>query len=467
MQQPSFYFFDYETFGTQPAQDRPAQFAGVRTDSDFNPINTPLVIYCTPCTARLPSPQSCLITGITPRIAAEKGLPESTFITQILTELKKPNTCLLGYNNIRFDDEVTRYTLYRNLHDPYAHEWEHGNSRWDLLDVVRAFYALRPEGLKWPVDEQSQPTFKLEALCKENGIEHASAHDALSDVTALIGLTKKLKSAQPRLFDYLWNNRTKKQIRALLDQAQDRMLLHVSGMFGTQQGCMSWIYPIAPHPSQPNAVIAVDLSQDCTALINQDAQSIKKNLFTAKSERDFPVPLKCVHINKCPVLAPANALSSERAQRFGLDQELCRQRFTALQSTPNLSEKLQTVYQLASDDTAFDNSDPEQALYSGFISRRDKHTLAHLHTLSPEDLVTAQPRFDDERLPTLFERFKARNYFELLSESEQKNWQNYCQDKIMQQLPDFVEQIEQQLSESGQNPEKVALLKDLYHYYQS
>ena len=149
-----------------------------------------------------------------------------------------------------------------------------------------------------------------------------------------------------------------------------------------------------------------------------------------------------MHVNKCPVLVPANALSPERAQVFGLDQEICRQRFMTLQSTPELREKLEKVYQLGSEDTQFDNSDPEQALYNGFISRRDKQTLAHLHTLSPEDLVTAQPRFDDERLPTLFERFKARNHFELLNEAEQKAWQNYCQDKMVQQLPDFIEKIE-------------------------
>jgi exodeoxyribonuclease-1 len=45
---------------------------------------------------------------------------------------------------------VTRYSLYRNFFDPYAREWQGGNSRWDLIDVVRAAYALRPEGIVWP-----------------------------------------------------------------------------------------------------------------------------------------------------------------------------------------------------------------------------------------------------------------------------------------------------------------------------
>lgn len=29
-----------------------------------------------------------------------------------------PKTCILGYNNVRFDDEVTRNVFYRNFYDP-------------------------------------------------------------------------------------------------------------------------------------------------------------------------------------------------------------------------------------------------------------------------------------------------------------------------------------------------------------
>ncbi|MWR36515.1 exodeoxyribonuclease I, partial [Escherichia coli] len=46
--QPTFLFHDYETFGTHPALDRPAQFAAIRTDSEFNVIGEPEVFYCKP-----------------------------------------------------------------------------------------------------------------------------------------------------------------------------------------------------------------------------------------------------------------------------------------------------------------------------------------------------------------------------------------------------------------------------------
>src|SRR5690554_3991737 len=180
----TFYWHDYETFGVDPARDRPVQFAGLRTDAQLNPIGEPLVIYARPADDYLPHPKACLVTGITPQEALAKGLPEREFIRLIHEELAQPGTCGVGYNSLRFDDEVTRYTLYRNFYDPYAREWQNGNSRWDIIDMLRAAYALRPEGIVWPQREDGLVSFKLEELTAANGISHEAAHGALSDVHA-------------------------------------------------------------------------------------------------------------------------------------------------------------------------------------------------------------------------------------------------------------------------------------------
>jgi exodeoxyribonuclease-1 len=63
----------------------------------------------------------------------------------------------VGYNSLRFDDEVTRNTLYRNLYSPYDREWQNGNSRWDIIDMVRACHDLRPEGIVWPRRARNSP----------------------------------------------------------------------------------------------------------------------------------------------------------------------------------------------------------------------------------------------------------------------------------------------------------------------
>ncbi len=202
MDSHTFLWHDYETFGADTRRDRPAQFAAVRTDAQLNEIGEPLMWYCQPANDYLPDPTSCLITGITPQQAWERGLPEREFAQKIADEMAQPGTIGVGYNTIRFDDEITRFMFWRNLIDPYAREWQNQCGRWDLLDVVRLAYALRPDGIVWPTKEDGSQSFKLEHLTKANGLQHEAAHDALSDVRATIALARLIRQHNPKLFDF-------------------------------------------------------------------------------------------------------------------------------------------------------------------------------------------------------------------------------------------------------------------------
>ncbi|MDU3078054.1 MAG: exodeoxyribonuclease I, partial [Mixta calida] len=276
--QPTFLFHDYETFGKSPALDRPAQFAGIRTDMDFNIIGEPEVFYCQPADDYLPQPEAVMITGITPQLAQARGVTEAEFARRIHALFTVENTCVVGYNNVRFDDEVTRNIFYRNFYDPYAWSWQNGNSRWDLLDVMRACYALRPDGINWPENDEGLPSFKLELLTQANGVEHNNAHDAMSDVYATIAMAKLVKEKQPKLFEFLFRHRTKQKINTLIDIPQMKPLVHISGMFGALRGNTSWIAPLAWHPENRNALIVCDLAGDITPLLELDADALRERL---------------------------------------------------------------------------------------------------------------------------------------------------------------------------------------------
>ena len=209
------YWHDYETSGTDPRYDRPLQFAGIRTDEDLNIIGEPLMMYCKPANDFLPHPQASLITGITPQKAQQEGLTEAEFMARIHAELAEPGTCGVGYNSLRFDDEFTRFSLFRNFYDAYAREWQNGNSRWDIIDMVRLTRALRPDGINWPDHDDGKPSFRLEHLTAANNIEQIGAHDALVDVYATIEIAKLIKNVQPKLFDYVYQNRRKNNIAIL------------------------------------------------------------------------------------------------------------------------------------------------------------------------------------------------------------------------------------------------------------
>ena len=423
----SFFWHDYETFGAVPRKDRPAQFAGIRTDMDLNEIGAPVMLYCQPAPDYLPSPQASLITGITPQLCLEQGVPEHQFAATVEAELGQPGTIGVGYNTIRFDDEVTRYMLWRNLRDPYAREWQNGCGRWDLLDVVRMVYALRPEGIQWPKKEDGTVSFKLEDLARANGILHESAHDALSDVRATIGLARLIKRLQPRLFDFALGLHKKDRVMQELNlpatAAHARPFLHVSGMFGVERGCIAVMWPLAQHPTNKNEVIAWDLAQDPSQLADLSVEDIRLRMFTASA--DLPegvtrLPIKTVHLNKSPmVVSSLRTLSGEQAARWHIDMEQALRYAAIARDLPDMSANWAAVFQRP----ALQDVDADQDLYGGFIGQADRRRLNQLTAMHPQELAVAKPGFDDERLHELLFRYRARNFPDSLNPAEQQRWQ--------------------------------------------
>ncbi|OOF87365.1 exodeoxyribonuclease I [Rodentibacter ratti] len=462
----TFFIYDYESFGISPSKDRPAQFAGIRTDADFNIIGEPVMLYCKQTNDYLPSPEAVMVTGITPQECNEKGIFEPEFSEKILAEFSQPNTCVMGYNNIRFDDEMTRYTFYRNFIDPYEYSWKNGNSRWDLLDLVRACYALRPDGINWPLDENGIPSFKLEKLTKANGIEHENAHDAMADVYATIAMAKLIKEKQPKLFQYFFENRGKREVEKLIDTAEMTPLVHVSGMFGNYRGNCTWIAPLAWHPTNQNAVITCDLSGDIDNLLAKSADELRIDLYTKKTEldeREVPsIPLKLVHINKCPILAPAKTLLPENAERLGINRQLCLENLAKLRMSFDIREKVTDIF---SEERIFEPSDNvETELYNGFFSNADKNNMAILRQLPEDKLAEHGLAFEDKRIADLLFHYRARHFYKTLTRAEQIKWQKYRQRKLEQSLSDFENSLRALADENASSPEKLFLLQQVYEY---
>jgi len=462
---PTFLFHDYETFGTSPALDRPAQFAALRTDADFNVIGEPEVFYCKPADDYLPQPEAVLITGITPQIARAKGENEAAFARRIHDLFTVPKTCVLGYNNVRFDDEVTRNIFYRNFYDPYAWSWQNNNSRWDLLDVMRACYALRPDGINWPENDDGLPSFRLEHLTKANGIEHSNAHDAMADVYATIAMAQLVKAKQPKLFDYLYSHRNKQKLAALIDVPQMKPLVHVSGMFGAWRGNTSWVAPLAWHPENRNAVMMVDLAGDMSPLLELDADALRERLYTPKADlgESAAVPVKLVHLNKCPVLAQANTLRPQDAERLGINRQQCLDNLQILRDNPQVREKVLAIFAEAEPFVPSENVDAQ--IYNGFFSDADRAAMKILLETEPRNLPALDITFADGRIEKLLFNYRARNFPGTLDENEQQRWLQHRRNVFTPEyLQQYAEQIQALFQQYDGNSEKQALLKALWQY---
>lgn len=438
----TFLWHDYETFGTRPATDRPCQFAALRTDDDLNVTGEPMVAYCAPARDVLPHPMACLVTGITPQHALKEGISEVLFARQIRQWMGQPGTCSVGYNSLKFDDEVSRNLFYRNLMDPYEREWKNGNSRWDVINLARICYALRPEGLEWPMapagadnsDEPQRPSFRLEDLSAANDIAHEDAHDALSDVRATIELARRLRHAQPRLFDWALDMRDKTKTRALLNPGARTPLVHTSGRIPAARGCTTLVLPLAIHPENDKAVIVFDLMGDAEALVECSENDIRDRVFTPAA--DLPedierLPLKTVKTNAVPMVAPQNVLKGADLDRIGLDPGRCA-RNQAL-----IEQHFQTVERnvRAAFESSFDRDprDPDLMIYGGgFFDDHDKRLMQAIHTTPPEELGNSPWAFHDGRLPLMLLRLRGRNWPETLNQEEWDAWEKDRQARLTQ-----------------------------------
>jgi exodeoxyribonuclease-1 len=469
----SFFWHDYETFGIVPRRDRPVQFAGLRSDADLNPVGEPVMWFCRPAPDSLPEPESVLLTGILPQQALQQGLPEHEFAARIEAELARDGTVGVGYNSIRFDDEVTRFLFWRNLIDPYAREWQNGCGRWDLMDVVRCTWALRPAGIEWPVypdgELRGRPSFRLEHLTRANGLDHEAAHDALSDVRATLALARLVKARQPRLWDFCLKLRRKEAV--LAEIGSGRPFVHLSGRYAVERGCLAIVWPLAAHPTNKNEIIVWDLAQDPRELTGLDAETVRRRLYTRQDELpagEQRLPIKTIHINKSPIVIGnlKTLVQGGAAQRWGLDVAAAMGNAAhAAALGRGLDELWPQVFRRPVDAAA---PDVDEDLYGGFVPNEDRRTLQRLRELNPVQLAAKRPAFHDGRLEELVFRYRARNFPATLSEAEQARWHQHRVDRLhggaagALSLATYFERIDA-LAESADERDQ-ALLAALYEY---
>lgn len=419
------------------------QFAGQRTDMDLNPIGEPVNELVTLTDDTIPSPEALLVTGITPQKTHEEGWSEPAFVRKLTEEWFTPDTIIVGFNSVRFDDEFMRHLLWRNFHDPYEWAWKDGRSRWDMLDVVRMTRALRPEGIEWPVDEKGEPTNRLELITKANGISHDNAHDALSDVNALIAVAKLIKQKQPQLFDYLLKLRDKKAVQALVNLEEKKPFVYTSGRYDKQFAKTTAAFPLAPAPH--GNVLVYDLRHDPTPFVKLSGDELAARLFASWEERqadDFvAVPVKQLQYNRCPAVAPLGVLEqADGWAKIGLDVATVKKHQDTLLAHPDFAERLRTAFEGRPEFAP--STDPEAQLYDGFLSDGDRAHVAAVRNADAKSLADFHPAFQDERLPGLLLHYKGRHFPRSLNETEQLTWEQWRGDHVRAQLPQVMASLE-------------------------
>lgn len=422
----TFFFYDLETSGLRPREDRIMQFAGQRTTLDLEKIGEPVNILVKLTDDALPSPQAIGVTGITPQKTLEEGINEAEFCKKVTEEIFTPGTIAVGYNTVRFDDEFMRAIFWRNFYDPYEWEWKDERSRWDMLDVVRLTRALRPEGINWPFTEDGKPTNRLEYLTKLNGLEHEHAHDALSDVYATIAVAKLIFEKQPSLFKFLMENRGKREVGRYVNLDNPQPVVYASGRYANEFNKTTVVVPIAS--SRNGNVLVYDLRYNLEELLKEDEPKF------------YPV-VKEMCLNKCPAVAPIAVLSKDDGwNKIGLKEETVFRNLEILKGHPEFSQRMRTLHE---EKPEYPQAlEPEQALYDGFLNDKDRLKVEAVRNAEPERLADFHPEFDDERLPELLLHYKGRNFPESLSDEEMKQYEKYRLARLEKQAPRYLAELE-------------------------
>lgn len=456
----TFFFYDLETSGLSARTDRVMQFAGQRTDAEFRPLGEPYNILVKLNDDTLPSPDAIMVTKISPQQTLQDGITEAEFSKLLMEEVFVDDTVVIGFNNIRFDDEFIRHLFWRNFRDPYEWTWRDGRSRWDILDVVRMTRALRPEGIIWPVDNEGNPTNRLELLTKENGISHENAHDALADVWALIEVTKLIKTAQPQLYGYLLTMRDKNEIKKLVNLDTKQPFVYTSGRYEQEHQKTTVAFPLTS--GKNGNVVVYDLRYDPTPFIELSTDKLAKKLFATYQERKEPgfvaLPVKELQYNRAPAVAPLGVLEKEDGwTRMHLTPELIEQHKTLLLKAPHFAENIRSLYERTREFARAE--DPEAQLYDGFVQDNDKMRIEAVRNADERTLADFNPEFNDERLAPLLLHYKARNFPRTLSEEESVAWEAWRGEHIKAQIPTFLAALRRLSTTSDDS--KAFLLQEL------
>lgn len=470
----SFFFYDLETSGVSSRRSRIMQFAGQRTDLDLKPIGEPYNILIKLSEDVLPDPEAILLTGITPQQTLQDGITEAEFCKLFMNEIVQPDTCFIGFNNIRFDDEFMRFLFYRNFYDPYAWQWKDGCSRWDLLDVTRMTRALRPDGIKWPFDENGVCTNRLELLTKENDLLHDAAHDALSDVHATIAVAELVKKKQPKLFEYLYSMRGKRQVTAFMSKGQP--FVYSSGRYPSEFLKTTVAYSLGPHPDR-QGVIVYDLRQDPEPFLKMDTKALAEAWRPRDGMETIRLPVKSMQLNRSPAIAPLSVLDEGSLERLKLDLKVIKAHQAKLDNDGGFYDRLRDAVdymnKLRSDrETVFaELSSPDEQLYEKFIPDSDRTVANDLVKSNPQDISEFAAKFRDERLKSLLPLYKARNFPKLLNEEERAIWDEHRKHMLLSggndsALAKFGNRL-QELSQTITDKNKQYLLEELRLYAES
>ncbi len=426
----TYLFYDIETSGLSPAFDQVLTFACIRTDLSMTELSREVItINLRPDV--IPSPQAFLTHCLTPE-ELEGGMPEYQAALKIHALFNTPGTISCGYNSLGFDDEFLRFLFYRNLLDPYSHQFANGCSRMDMLPVATIFRLFCPNVLLWPSLPDGSPTLKLEFLSEKNNFEVSGrAHEAMADVEALLSLAR-IFAGEKKIWDYVIGFFDKieddRRMRALsrnirVENDDFSIGLMVSVSFGSKIGYIAPVVHLGGSSPYKNQSLWLRLDKEGLFDDTDDENGIYDIFVIRKRPGDQFILLPCLE-RFWKRLAPDAETAFEKNTRV-------------IANDPGLFIKT-AAYHRAYRYPEIPDVDPDAALYqSGFFSAKEKQEMRRFHAQEESQKFLVSDDFTSPRIRTLAHRILARSF-------------DYAPEKI----PEFEAHMSRLAAENPDDPVK-------------
>ena len=390
---PHFIFYDLETSGLNTRFGQVFQFAAVLTDQDLNIIDE-FEIRSRRMSHIVPDPGALLVTGLKPESMDQARYSYYEFSTEVRNKLIEWSPAIIsGYNIFSFDEHFLRSMFYQNLHQPYLTQ-TNGNSRLDILPLVRAAEHLYPGLINYPLNTKGKTSKRLEDVAPANGFASHQAHDAMGDVVATVHMAKILKSSARLLWSRAVAATSRPSFNCLLEKG--KMIIIHDDNYG-------WpvTFPaleIGKVDGERNTLF-FDLRRDpaLVDLADTDACFLGR-LRPFRLCKDSEVPL---------------TFTLEEFVEFDLhesfDLELARGHLQSAQSNLMFDEVVGAFNGSRKSFEASENV--EDQIYDDFHAFDDERWLMNdFHNADPELKITLSNRFKDQRFKTFAKRIVFDNH---------------------------------------------------------
>ena len=383
----SYLVYDLETTGLNPIHDVPVQAAFIQADADLS-IRREITLRCRLPAHVIPSPDALAVTGLTPTMLEDQDLSHVKMMAQIGRIIADAKPCMmLGYNILRYDEEVLRQSFFQTLLPPYASSLT-GHGRADVFRMMQAVAQFEPDAVIIPRGVDGKPVMKLGEVCRANGIalSEEDAHDASADVRATLALFKLLLEKAPSTMATMLAHAKKSGPLGLIDSGQPLVLASGSR-------CLP-VLPMVASPVNPAAWAAIDLNRDPGEYIDLAAPDllalIRSNHSPVRSIRTNAQPILLAWDKGCHALTErqSNAIYHNRVRSLWAHPTFTRQLVLALQD--QYADREPSPW-------------PEERLYEGgFITDSDAAACVRWHQLAwSERAGHAARHIQDPRLRTL------------------------------------------------------------------